>query len=116
MLELNELPFQPKRIYWITNFDPRTSRGHHAHRTLKQAFIVLKGSVEFTLYNGKEFSIATLNEGEELLVIPSACWRTFRSDESSSVLLVLCDQPFNERDYIRNWEEYLEWHKEQDES
>ena len=109
--ELTKLSFLPQRIYWITNFVPGVSRGHHAHLTLKQAFIVLKGSVEFTLYNGEVSKVTTLKEGDELLIIPSVCWRTFRSDQSSTVLLVICDQPFDESDYIRNWEKYLDWHK-----
>lgn len=112
VLELNEIPFEPKRIYWVTNFIPGVSRGNHAHRTLRQAFLVLQGSVVFQIFEGRECTEIQLDEGGKGFIMPPASWRTFSSNTNSSVLLVICDQPFNQLDYIRDWEAYLEWHDE----
>lgn len=110
VLDLSEIPFAVKRIYWITNFVPGTIRGHHAHRTLRQAFLVLRGSVIFQISEGRKYFEVQLNEESDVLVIPPASWRTFSSNNQDSVLLVICDQTYEKSDYIRNWEEYLEWY------
>ena len=110
VLDLSVIPFAVKRIYWITNFVPGTIRGHHAHRTLRQAFLVLRGSVIFQISEGRKYFEVQLNEESDVLVIPPASWRTFSSNNQDSVLLVICDQTYEKSDYIRNWEEYLEWY------
>jgi dTDP-4-dehydrorhamnose 3,5-epimerase-like enzyme len=109
IVEFAELPFEPKRIYWITGVEDEKTRGHHAHKKLRQFFVALKGTFEVSLTDGiKEFSYTLGVDGNGLLLEPGL-WREIRNFSDSSVLLVVCDQPYSEDDYIRDFDEYLSW-------
>lgn len=116
VLELSELPFECRRVYWISKFVEREIRGNHAHRTLNQAIVVLRGKVTFSIFRGKSKVDISLSEEDDIFFIPPGTWRSFYQEESGSVLLVACDQAFDEKDYIRNWGEYLNWYSENYES
>ena len=109
VVEFADLPFEPKRIYWLTSVEADKTRGHHSHKTLRQFFVVLKGSLDISLNDGKkEFSYALGADGNGLLLEPGL-WREIRNFSDNSVLLVICDQPYSEDDYIRDFDEYLSW-------
>lgn len=110
VVEFSSLPFLPRRMYWITNFVKGNSRGNHAHKSLTQFMTVPFGSVKFELIEGENRKIVELKADNESLLIPPGIWRTFSSDVPGTVLLVLCDQGYAEDDYIRNWDEYLDWY------
>ena len=115
VLEFDRLPFGCKRAYWVGRFDDGVVRGNHAHKTLNQVFIVLQGEVEFTFFRGTKKSVVTLTEQDDYHLVLPGIWRTFQSRKPGSVLLVFCDQEFREEDYIRNWEDYLDWYQSRDE-
>jgi dTDP-4-dehydrorhamnose 3,5-epimerase-like enzyme len=112
VVEFANLPFVCRRIYWITNFVKGSARGHHAHKSLTQFMVVLRGSVSFTLFRGDSREEITLSAREDGIIIAPGTWRTFSSDTSDTVLMVCCDQNFTESDYLRNWAEYQNWYKE----
>jgi len=113
VVEFSNLPFVVRRVYWITNFVVGNSRGNHAHKSLTQYITVLSGSVKFELFEGKRSSVVELKADNEGLQISPGIWRTFSSEEPNTVMLVFCDQEYLEEDYIRNWDEYLEWFSKQ---
>ena len=109
VVEFAELPFEPKRIYWLTNVDDHKSRGHHAHKKLRQYFVVVNGSVDIFLTDGvKEFSTTLHSDGNGILLSPGL-WREIRNFSANAVLLVVCDQPYSEEDYIRDFSSFLDW-------
>lgn len=109
VLEFKKLPFVPRRIYWIFDSTDNASRGGHAHKLLKQAFVVLSGSVEIDIFRGPEkFSLSLVQQGS-ILILQPGYWRNFRLLTPESLLLVLCDREYDESDYIKDWQEYLEW-------
>jgi len=109
VVEFSSLPFVCRRVYWITNFVKGNTRGNHAHKSLTQFITVLFGSVTFELFEGKKRRIVEVKADNESLLIFPGTWRTFSSEVPGSVLLVFCDQEYEEDDYIRNWDEYLDW-------
>lgn len=109
ILELQVLPFEPKRIYWLSHVTPEKSRGHHAHKTLRQYFIVLQGSVEIELSNGIKVVTYSLSSNGEGLLIRPGLWRELRNFSNDAVILVVCDQTYNETDYIRDFQAYINW-------
>ena len=111
VLEFSKLPFFPRRIYWITNASENVTRGAHAHKSLNQIFVVLSGSVTIDLFKGlKKQSFDLVAEGAILNLEPG-CWRNIKLSTPDSLLLVLCDREYEESDYIRDWEDYLEWYR-----
>lgn len=111
VLDFNELPFMPKRIYWITDSSEKVTRGAHAHKLLNQVFLVLSGSVDVEISKGLAKQTFNLTAQGPILILGPGYWRNIRLLTPSSLLLVLCDRQYEENDYIRDWEEYLEWYK-----
>lgn len=111
VVEFADLPFEPKRIYWLTGVDDHKSRGYHAHKKLRQYFVVVKGSVDIFLTDGlEEFSTTLQADGNSILLAPGL-WREIKNFSVNAVLLVICDQPYSEDDYIRDFDQFLDWKK-----
>lgn len=109
VVEFKDLDFKPERIYWMSKFVSGTTRGNHAHKTLRQAFFVLSGSVTLDLYSGGTKTSVDMDKSSLVLRIDPGIWRVIRNASEDCVLVVLADQPYEENDYIRNWDEYLTW-------
>ncbi|POC14865.1 sugar 3,4-ketoisomerase [Vibrio vulnificus] len=108
-LEQNKnIPFEIRRTYYIFNTKERVRRGLHAHKKLKQLAIVVKGSCRFLLDDGKEKIEIVLDNPAQGLYIESFIWREMYDFSEDCVLLVLADGEYDENDYIRDYEEFLE--------
>ena len=112
VLDLSNLPFQPKRIYWITAFSKSEPRGFHAHKNLNQILIVVSGSINLVLYRGNEKSEFELHSNDKILIIPRGTWREIYALQDNTTIMVLADRNFEEEDYLRDWVEYLKWFTE----
>jgi dTDP-4-dehydrorhamnose 3,5-epimerase-like enzyme len=115
IIEFENLKFSPARIYWISDFISGSIRGNHAHKTLRQAMFVIAGSININLYEGNNKIFHKIEPSGYVLYIEPGIWREFWTDEPGSIVCVLCDQPFNESDYIRNFHEYISWFKSKNE-
>lgn len=111
ILEFSELDFVPKRLYWLSNIPHGSSRGRHAHKTLQQVFILIQGSVTIEISKGPISHDYRMTTKGEILTIPPKLWREIRESSADAIILVVCDQPYNESDYIRDYEEYIRWYK-----
>lgn len=104
----NDIPFTIKRIYYITKVEQGIIRGFHSHRKLHQVLICLNGSVKIKLKNPNEEEVVELNNQSVGLYIGPLIWREMFDFSEGSVLLVLASEYYNENDYIRNYDFYLE--------
>jgi hypothetical protein len=86
-------------------------RGEHAHIRCTQFMLCVHGAVEIVCDDGREKSTFHLNRNNLALCVPPAIWNNifFRHDES--VVMVLCDRPFEEDDYLRDYSEFLAFRK-----
>ena len=112
VLEFTDLPWQPKRIYWINDFVPTTTRGNHAHKVLEQVFILLAGSLTLEVFHGTASSKVELSKFSDPLFVPKMTWRVISNASSDAVCMVLANMPYSDDDYIRDWEQYLVLYKE----
>lgn len=103
-----EIPFEIKRVYYIYNVDQNVRRGFHSHNQLHQALICVKGSVKILLKNPNEEEVFLLNDPSEALYVGPMIWREMFDFSEDAVLLVLASEYYNEDDYIRNYDFYLE--------
>lgn len=103
-----DIPFDIKRVYYITKVDGEITRGFHSHRKLHQVLICLNGSVKIKLKNSKEEDIIELKDPSIGLYIGTYIWREMFDFSEGSVLLVLASEYYDESDYIRNYDFYLE--------
>lgn len=101
------IPFDIKRIYYITQVPNEIRRGFHSHRQLHQVLLCLNGSVKIKLKDGNEELVVELNNCSEGLYIGPMIWREMYDFTEGCVLLVMASEYYDEKDYIRDYEEYL---------
>ncbi len=111
VIEKDTIPFIIKRVYYLYDVPSTSTRGGHAHKTLKQFLIALSGSFDVVLDNGKERISITLNRPDRGLLIPNGIWRELENFSSGAVCLSLVSAEYDENDYIREYEDYLNFKK-----
>ncbi|ECR3298173.1 WxcM-like domain-containing protein [Campylobacter coli] len=104
---LKEIPFEIKRIYYIYDTKPEFPRGAHAHRELEQVLIMMEGSCELVLNDGKNIKNIILNRPDMGIFIGKNIWREMKNFSYGAKLLVLASDFYNEKEYIRNYDEFL---------
>ena len=101
-------PFDIKRVYYIFDTKQDVERGFHAHINLKQLAIVVKGSCTFILDNGTKREEIVLNNPNQGLLIEGLIWREMKNFSEDCVLVVLANEHYDENDYIRDYNKFLE--------
>ena len=109
--ELKDIPFHIKRVYYMYDTGECIVRGHHAHRSLQQILICIHGSCKILLDNGKEKKVIPLEKPYEGLYVSNLMWREMYDFSPDAVLMVLASELYDEADYIRNYDEFLEYVK-----
>ncbi len=106
-----KIPFDIKRVYWVYDVPSGEYRGGHAHKQCKEVIVALSGSFHVTLDNGQEKRTFLLNHPYEGLLVDVNTWRTLDDFSSGAVCLVLASEPFEEDDYIREYDDFLTYVK-----
>lgn len=106
--ENKNIPFDIKRVYYIYETDIKVRRGFHAHKKLKQVAICVNGSCKFLLDDGKKKENILLDSPEKGLVIEDMIWHEMYDFSEDCVLMVLADNFYDENDYIRDYQEFIE--------
>ncbi|HVX40277.1 MAG TPA: FdtA/QdtA family cupin domain-containing protein [Gemmatimonadaceae bacterium] len=101
------VPFDMRRVFFVTRVAEGCRRGAHAHRTLRQLLVCVSGQVEVVLDDGNRREQITLDGPARALYIPPMTWATQESKAPDTTYLVLADQPYDEGDYIRNYDDFL---------
>jgi hypothetical protein len=104
-----EIPFEIKRVYFIYDVPGGESRGGHGHKNLQQLIVAASGSFDVTVNDGKvkrTFSLSRPNIG---LLLPPGLWRELDNFSSGSICLVLASIPYDEKDYLRDYQTFLDW-------
>ena len=104
---LKEIPFEIQRIYYIYDTNPDFPRGAHAHKELEQVLIMMDGSCEIVLNDGKNNKSIILNRTDIGLFIGKNMWREMKNFSYGAKLLVLASDFYNESEYIRDYNEFL---------
>lgn len=102
------IPFEVKRVYYIFGTQDGVKRGFHAHKNLTQLLICSSGSCKVSTYDGKEKNIYSLSRPDSGLLISKIVWREMYDFSKDCVLMVLASDFYNEADYIRNYDEFME--------
>lgn len=105
---MKDLPFEVKRVYYIYDTLANVRRGFHAHRNLQQILICVHGSCMIHLDDGTDTAEVLLNKPYEGLYIANDMWREMYDFSEGAVLLVLASEYYDEADYIRKYEDFIE--------
>ena len=104
---MKDLPFEIKRVYYIYDTLPGVRRGFHAHRDLQQILLCVNGSCKIHLDNGFDTAEVVLDKPNEGLYISNDMWREMYDFTPGAVLLVLASEHYNENDYIRDYDAFI---------
>ncbi|WP_443659367.1 sugar 3,4-ketoisomerase [Clostridium algidicarnis] len=107
-----DIPFEIKRIYYTYDVPVDIKRGMHAHKDLDQVLWCPYGIIEVVLDNGENKKTYLLDSPNKLLLIGSGIWREVYWKKKGSVLCVAASDYYNEDDYIRNYDTFLNYVKE----
>lgn len=107
--ERKDIPFDIKRVYWVYDVPSGENRGGHAHRQCSEFIVAVSGSFTVTLSNSTEQKTYLLNHPYQGLLVGTGIWRTLDDFSSGAVCLVLASERFAEDDYIRDFDQYLEY-------
>lgn len=106
-----EIPFDIKRIFYLYDIPGGESRGAHAHKECHQFLVAASGSFEVQLDDGKVKKTVMLNQPYRGLHIPPGIWASEVNFSSGAICLVLASHKYDENDYLRNYNEFLEFLK-----
>lgn len=109
---LKDIPFEIKRVYYITGADKNLRRGFHAHKELVQVLVCVKGSCYVMVDDGNEKKDVLLSEPNEGLIVDKKIWHEMYDFSDDCVLLVLASDYYNEADYLRNYDDFMNYIKE----
>lgn len=105
------VPFDVHRVYYLYDVPGGVERGGHAHKSLYQLVLAVSGSFTVTLNDGKAKRSFTLNRPYQGLLVKPGIWRDLSDFSSGSVCLVFASQKYDPGDYIRDYEDFLNYRK-----
>jgi len=106
-----EIPFDINRVFYIYDIPGGKDRGAHAHKTCHQFLVAASGSFEVELDDGKTKRTVMLNRPYYGLHIPPGVWAAEKSFSSGAICLVLASHTYDESDYLRQYDDFLEYIK-----
>lgn len=102
----DDIPFPIRRAYYLFATASGAERGFHAHQKLRQLIICVSGECSLLLDDGTKRQTVRLERPDRGVVINATVWREMRDFTDDCVLLVLASEPYEENDYIRDYEEF----------
>ena len=107
LAEKENLPFEPKRIYWTYYTPEDIERGFHAHYKLKQILIAVAGTIIVSIQDNNEkryeYKLTSPDVG---VYIPEMCWRSMKYTHNA-VQVCIASMEYSEKDYIRGYGLFL---------
>lgn len=113
--ENKNIPFAIKRVYFMYDTKDGVVRGKHSHRKLRQVLFCVSGACTIRLDNGYEKIDVRLEYPARGLFIGPNTWREMYDFTPDAVLMVLASEYYDESDYIRNYDTFLESIREMNE-
>ena len=104
--QLNHIPFEIKRTYWIYDVPGGESRGGHAYRKNQEFIVALSGAFDIIVDDGENKKTFTLNRSYYGLYVPAGLWRTMENFSTNSLALEFGSEHYSKEDYIRYYEQF----------
>ena len=104
-----DISFEIKRVFYLYDIPGGEDRGAHAHKQCQQFLIAGSGSFNVLVDDGNNKRTFSLNRPYYGLYIPSGIWAAEIGFSSGSICIVLTSHKYDEKDYIRDYQEYREY-------
>lgn len=108
---MQEIPFDIKRVFYLYDVPSGEIRGTHAHKNCHQFLVAPSGSFEVQLDDGIAQKTVIVNQPFRGLHIKPGIWASEFNFSSGAICLVLASHKYDESDYISDYEEFLKFKK-----
>jgi dTDP-4-dehydrorhamnose 3,5-epimerase-like enzyme len=106
--ELNsQLPFIPKRFFFVYNVPFQELRGDHAHIECHQFIVCIRGSVKVLLDDGCSSCQVFLDNPSIGLYMPPMTWGSQFNFTESATIVVFASHHYDSQDYIRSYADFI---------
>ena len=105
-IELSDLPFEPRRIFYVSGVPKGEERGNHAHFETQQILVCLQGSILIKLHDGRDLKEYRLNPNQAILV-DKMIWDSQVFETDNDVLLSICSTNYDKSDYIEDFNDFI---------
>ena len=102
---VNQIPFEAKRLFFISNVPKGTVRGDHFSKTTSFLYVMIRGGCKVSLDDGTDTQVYDLTIGDALL-FPKKTWLKVYQFQEDSILCVLADTEYNAADYVADYDEF----------
>lgn len=102
-----DIPFDIARVFYIYGSDATVVRGQHANRNSEFVLVNVAGTSKVKVDNGMESVIIELDKPMMGLYLDKMIWKEMYDFSPDSVLLVIASTHYDEKEYIRDYDEYL---------
>ena len=102
-----DIPFRIERCFYMYGTDSAKVRGNHANINSEFVLVNVAGKSKVMVTDGTQKVIVELNKPMEGIYLPKMIWKEMYDFSEDSVLLVMASTHFDEKEYIRNYDEYL---------
>ena len=104
-IEFDNLPFEPKRIFYVLNVPKGEERGMHAHYNTQQIITCLQGAILVKLHDGSMLQEYRLRPNEWVF-IDRLIWDSQIFLTGQDILMAMCSTPYNKPDYIEDFDAF----------
>lgn len=104
----HHIPFDIRRVYYLYDVPGGAERGGHAHKELHQLIIAMSGSFDIHLDDGYRKKTVHMNRSYYGLYVCPMIWREIDNFSSGAVCMVLASNYYDELDYCRNYNEFID--------
>lgn len=105
--QLNHIPFEIKRTYWIYDVPGGEARGGHAFKENQEFIVALSGAFDIVVDDGQQKKTFSLNRSYFGLYVPAGLWREMNNFSTNSVALEFGSMHYDKEDYIRDYNSFL---------
>lgn len=110
--QLNHIPFEIKRTYWIYDVPGGEARGGHVFKKNQEFIVALSGAFDVLVDDGFKKKRFTLNRSYYGLYVPAGLWREMENFSTNSFALEFGSVGYSADDYIRDYEVFLKLKKD----
>jgi dTDP-4-dehydrorhamnose 3,5-epimerase-like enzyme len=101
-----QVPFEIRRMFFVSMVAPGSERGHHAHRTCHELLVVPCGAVTIDLEDSQGNWTHRLAEPDQAVHVPPMTWIVLREFEPDTICIVLASEHYDPADYIHEYHKF----------
>lgn len=104
----SQVPFEFKRVYWLSGVPSGGERAHHAHRDQQELLVAARGAFTVHCDDGRVRSVYRLSSPASGLLLPEMVWHHLDEFSDEALCLVLASGPYDYGEYVHDYDEFRE--------